>query len=273
MKKLCYAAFCMLSVSFLITSCSDGTIGDTFAEDHYQESGGTIINYSNVVNGFFDVGDPDNSSIGFDLTDYTGADPSGVTIVASYGGNEVVLAQGSTDFPSSYTVTMNEFLTALSVPFDSVSVGDNGAIFFDATNGSGTFRSSNALVVPFSCRSELAGTYDYSTTNIWCGEADVTGTVEILEISSGVYTFDDWSFGGYPACYGGTAANWGTLSVNDVCNVISVAGADNYGDAWDIKVDSVNGSDLTISWSNTYGEAGTTTITRTDGSDWPPLTN
>lgn len=36
---------------------------------------------------------------------------------------------------------------------------------------------------------------------------------------------------------------------------------------------SVAGSDLDLSWGNTYGEFGNVVITRTDGSDWPPLSN
>jgi len=31
-----------------------------------------------------------------------------------------------------------------------------------------------------------------------------------------------------------------------------------------------NGADLTIGWSNDYGEAGEVVLTRTDGTDWNP---
>jgi hypothetical protein len=33
----------------------------------------------------------------------------------------------------------------------------------------------------------------------------------------------------------------------------------------------VDGSNLTLGWTNDYGEGGSTVITRTDGTSWPAL--
>lgn len=272
MKKLIYYQL-LLMLCVLMVACSDGTIGDRFADDQYGESGGTIVNYGNVVKGFFDLGDAANSTVGFDLTDFTGPDPSAVDVILSFRGVQTKIADGGTTFPSTHVVSMTDVLTAAGVELDSVEVGETCALFFDATNGSGKFRSENALVIPFSCESALAGTYDYVTTNIWCGEADVSGQATWTESSVGVYTIDDWGYGSYEACYGGSAAGWGTLTLGDVCNKITINGLDGYDDTWTVLIDAVSGADLTISWSNTYGEAGTTTLTRTDGTEWPPLSN
>ncbi|MDX1406674.1 MAG: hypothetical protein R3330_01040, partial [Saprospiraceae bacterium] len=66
---------------------------------------------------------------------------------------------------------------------------------------------------------------------------------------------------------------WGSLQLVDVCNRISVSGVDNYGDSWQFVINSISGADLNATWSNTYGEFGTVIISRTDGADWPPLSN
>lgn len=121
------------------------------------------------------------------------------------------------------------------------------------------------------CESDLAGVYDYTTTDPWCGGGDATGSVELIDLGSGVYTFSDWSFGSYPVCYGGSAAGWGSLQFVDVCNIVSYTGSDAYGDSWTIDELTVDGANMTIKWSNTYAESATTTLTRTDGSSWPDL--
>ncbi len=111
-----------------------------------------------------------------------------------------------------------------------------------------------------SCPSNLAGTYNYVASNYWCDGEGGTGTVNIISLGGGKYTFSDWSFGAYPHCYGGNAAGWGTLSFQEVCEVVSFSGfTDNYGDTWSFS-SSIVGNDWVINWSNTYGESGTAAI-------------
>jgi len=245
MKKLIYYQLLLVSC-FLISSCSDGTIGDTFADDYYGDSGGTIVNHDNVVNGFFDLADPDNSTVGFDLVDHLGPAPSGVDVIASFRGVETTLFNTS-DIPSTHVITMNDVLSAVGADVNTIEVGEACSIEFDATNGSGKFRSSDALVIPFSCSSELAGTYSYVTTNIWCGNDDVSGEVAWETVSAGTYAISDWGYGSYETCYGGSAANWGTLMLSDICSKITVLGLDNYDDTWSFIVNEVNGPDFTFS--------------------------
>src|SRR5690606_11988804 len=115
-----------------------------------------------------------------------------------------------------------------------------------ATTPSGVYLSSKTVRVPFSCASDLAGELDYVTSNYFCAGGPVNGKTELIEIGAGRYSFANWAFGTYLACYGGTQSTWGSLSMNDVCNVISVTGVDAFGDSWEIVINGVNGADLDI---------------------------
>lgn len=258
-------------VALMVTSCHESPIGDSFADDIYVPIG-ALVSVSNVQTGFFDLGDPNNASIAFDLS-AAGEAASAADIVMSYNGGTEVPFRSGAGVPGNVAITFNEALSAAGLTVADVAVGDGFRFMFNTSTASGTHRSSNTLLVNISCRSELAGTYDYVGTNNFCGSADVSGTLTISEINAGEYTFDDWSFGSYPECYGGSAASWGSLVMRDVCNKISVGGVDNYGDSWEIIIKEVNGPVLTVSYTNTYGEFSDAIITRPDGSDWPPLSN
>ncbi|MEZ4933457.1 MAG: hypothetical protein R2788_15220 [Saprospiraceae bacterium] len=257
---------------FLAASCHDSPIGDSFADDLYVPIG-TLVTASNVQTGFFDLGDPNNSSIAFDLS-ATGESISTTDIVVSYNGGAPVTFKAGTAVPGTVSVTFNEALSAVGLTVAEVAVDDSFRFLFD----NGSTRSSNTLDVRVSCRSELAGTYNYLTSSYFTyasncdGETDLTGTVTISEVGAGVYVFDDWSFGTYDACYGGFSG-WGTLQMTDVCNRIQITGTDSFGDSWEFEISEVNGADWNFTYSNTYGEFGVVTLTRTDGSDWPPLSN
>ncbi len=256
---------------FVATSCHDAPIGDSFADDLYVPIG-ALVSVSNVQTGFFDLGDPDNASIAFDLSS-TGESLSAADVEMSFNGGTPVPFKSGAAVPGTVSVTFNEALAAAGKSVAEVEVGDEFRFEFVSTSSSGTFRSSNTLVAAISCRSELVGTYDYVSSNYFCTGDDLTGQVTITEINAGEYALDDWAFGTYPICYGGTAASWGTLVLKDVCNKISVGGEDNYGDTWEWTINDVSGPTLSITWTMTYGEFGDVTLTRTDGSDWPPLSN
>ncbi|MDH3245700.1 MAG: hypothetical protein OEM26_13865 [Saprospiraceae bacterium] len=185
---------------------------------------------------------------------------------------------------SGISLPANDVISAVGLTAADLGPGDifriqgfvvltDGSVFGKANssaavNGS-AFQGHFDFDLTASCPSTLAGTYDVQGSNFWCGEPDAAGSVTIEALGGGSYTFDDWSFLAYPACYGGLAASWGTLSFKDVCNEVSFTGfTDNYGDTWEFTSE-VNGSEWTISWVNTYGEAGTAVITNSGGADWP----
>lgn len=223
-----------MGIMLVQTGCDDSTpVGDYFADEQYVE-GGTVVSPSNVVNGFFDLGDLDNSMIAFDLTE-TGAASSSVSVKASYNGGAFTEFT-SVSVPATVTVPANDLISTLGIDASSIAVGDAVVFVFDATASGGTFRSSSTLTAPYSCNSALAGTYDYVSTAYFCGGPDLTGQVTITETGAGTYTFDDWGFGTYVECYGGPAAGWGSLQLNDICNKISISGLDGYDDTWTFTI-------------------------------------
>lgn len=269
--KLHLQAVGVLCLVAIVLGCHDAPIGDDFAETLYAPEG-AVISPRNVQVGFFDLGDPNNAAVAFDLhTIGEAVTNAEVTATHSEGASAVFMNVSS--FPTTVDVSLPDLLSALGLTVDNVEVGQSILFTFRATTAGGTFRSSEVLSVPFSCLSALQGTLDYTSTNFFCTEADFTGTVELNRTGAGLYTFSDWTFGTYPACYGGPAAGFGSLRLVDICNRISVSGVDNYGDSWEFVINSVSGSELNATWSNTYGEFGTVILARQDGEDWPPLSN
>ncbi len=209
-----------------------------------------------------------------------------------------VLESNVTTFPKSYTLTQFDIIEAfpeLNAATDFL-VGDVLSVSADLTlaNGRklnilnddaspnfGQDIANSAVYKVFqaynvSCPSDLGGTYSYVSTNI--GEpgggtvaGPVTGSVTFTDNGGGVYAISDGSFGGWEALYGPPGASGVTLT--DICNTLSFGGSDDYGDTYTISNVTVSGSNLSFNWTNTYGEYGSTTLTRSDGTDWPPLTN
>ena len=187
---------------------------------------------------------------------------------------------------SNISVKATEMLSALGISESQVGAGDvfivdgglvldDGRVFTHANSTAAVrgsaFQGHFQYRLTAGCPSSLDGTYDYASTNYWCGAGDATGTVTLSQISAGTYAFDDWSFGGYAACYGpGSAAGSTSLTFGDVCAVVSFVGdTDVYGDTWTYTPSSVTGNEWLITWDNTYGESGTVVVFNNGGADWP----
>ncbi|AZA59046.1 hypothetical protein [Chryseobacterium shandongense] len=132
------------------------------------------------------------------------------------------------------------------------------------------------VLVKFACESLLAGTYQFSTSNFYTPDTGVvvlgpvTGTVTFATTAvSGEYTISDASFGAYKAMYGGSTVA-SNVRLRDLCNTLSFFGNNQYGDSHSISNIVVNGNQLTFKWSTSYGEYGTTTLTKSNGN-WPAL--
>lgn len=122
------------------------------------------------------------------------------------------------------------------------------------------------------CLSDLATDYTFVTTNITADvdviPASVSGSGSWTEVANAKYELTDYSFGVFPDAYGDDPAV-GSLGLLDACDDITVTGADQYGDTYTYSFSDFAGPTMTITWINTYGDGGTTVITRTDGTDWP----
>ena len=201
-----------------------------------------------------------------------------------------------TGLPSaSFSFTLNEAMDALGVTIDDITGGstmrynatvtmNDGRTFTSANTGnnivsSAAFKGLFSFDANLLCTSELSGDLDYVTTNGVTGgggpacPGEITGTITITEddAKEGVYTVSDASLGVFPACWSDSDA--AGITMIDACNIISMEGADQYGDAYTWTIIEISGADMTIEWTNTYGDGGTSVLTRADGADWPPLKN
>ncbi len=173
----------------------------------------------------------------------------------------------------SITITANEAIAAAGLTADDVNPGDEftfrGRVIlqdgseFTSSNSSATvrgaaFRGHFDFTLGAGCPSFLAGSYNYTTTALWCGADDVSGSVDFVDVGGGSYEFSDASFGGYGACYNCCAATG--LTFIDVCEEVSFTSFVNqYGDTFTMSSE-VDGEDWIITWENDYGEAGVTTV-------------
>ena len=278
MKKLLTFSFLAIVLPMLFFSCSDDANGDTFVEENYTPKG-TLISTSNLVNGFFDLADADNSFISFDVE--AKGEPTGTAEISiSFKDSGEVPYTSVSSFPSNINVTMNELLSALDLSADAIDIGDAVTFSFDAVGSGETYRSGSPIHIPFSCKSSLGGTYDFVSTNLQaagpaagdCPTGEVVGKVTFEELGGGEYLVSDLGFGQYEStCWSDGPATSPNAKISDTCNRIVSGGLDQYGLTYIWVITGVSGADLSISWSNDYGDSGDVVITRPDGTDWTAL--
>jgi len=122
------------------------------------------------------------------------------------------------------------------------------------------------------CPSDLAGTYDFTQTNmesVYGTCPGVTGKTTFAPVSGspGAYKLTDGTFGFFD-CYGDS---WGTgnVRISDACGKLTMSGTDKYSSAYTMTVVSVNGTNLVIQWINGDGETGLVDIKSNAGTPWP----
>lgn len=209
------------------------------------------------------------------------------------------LASGITSFPTKVTISkdilFNAFTSISTV--DDFVIGDqlkvsaditlkNGQVInllkADGTQNYSPDLSNSSLYTLFqtylvSCPSDLGGEYAFTTTNV--GEpgggtvaGPLTGTVTFTDTGGGIYDISDASFGGWLGLYGPSDDDTSRgVTLIDICGTLSFGGADQFAEIFTISEVAVTGNELSFHWENDYGEYGDTTLTRTDGTDWPPL--
>ncbi|MEM8893760.1 MAG: hypothetical protein AAGC88_04220, partial [Bacteroidota bacterium] len=167
-------------------------------------------------------------------------------LVAVLPGLSLEDLDGDDRFVVSYEYTIDANNTG-----DIREVGTPGLDYCGGFTAEGEFCTLNIDIV---CDSELATTFDYSTTNLVTGggapiAGPVTGSGEFEEVEVGLYNITDASFGLFAELRGETEASG--LQLLDDCEVISVEGVDQFGDSYTYTIQSIDGSVMTISWVNT----------------------
>lgn len=128
------------------------------------------------------------------------------------------------------------------------------------------------------CPSALAGTYDYTTTDITGSVADganpaacgtgVSGKVTLTATATaGEYSISDGTFGQYGCAWNDNPAT-GSIRFTDACGKIGMKGTDQYGLAYSLSYISHTDTELKFKWQNNFGDSGITTLKRSSGA-WP----
>lgn len=239
------------------------------------KTGAVLPEITEVQSSFFDILDVDAAYIDFTVNvDMSIAES--VTIEKTFRGT-------TTEIGTYNTVPVNINLTAEEAvsDVDGVSVGDlelGDTFLFEVivTSKSGLRSRSNVIVnAPVACKSDLGGTFTYSTvvTAVGAGgdlggcDNPVTGEASFDEDGAGFYRISDATFGQYDCAWGDTPAVG--VTITDVCNTLTLGGSDQYGLIYTFVILNNDGTNLEIEWSNDYGDKGTSVLTRNDGKTWP----
>lgn len=304
MKKIKFALFSLLAVAMV--ACGDPELPfETFEETAKGAFArrltlGGAFTFGQVATSSFDGSvefyseDQGANVASYDWTvEYTGVagDRAAVTFLqiprSQFGTN------ADTGLPmATFSLGFSDALAALGLTEADVTGGDrfrfratitldDGSQFSESNSDSNIISSAafgalfrvDANVV---CVSDIEGTFNFVTTDLVRGDGaacdnagDATGTVTWTHQGDGVYTTTDLSFGQFAHCWSDAPALASSSRVLDVCDAISTDGADQYGDTYTYNVTAVNGASATIEWTNSFGDGGTATLTRTDGNNWP----
>jgi len=239
------------------------------------KTGAVLPEITEVQSSFFDILDVNAAYIDFTVNvDMSMAES--VTIEKTFRGT-------TTEIGTYNTVPVNINITAEQAvsDIDGMTVGDlelGDTFLFEVivTSKSGVRSRSNVIVnAPVACKSDLGGSFTYSTVVTAVGDGGnlggcdnpVTGEASFDEDGAGFYRISDATFGQYDCAWGDTPAVG--VTITDVCNTLTLGGSDQYGLIYTFVILNNDGTNLEIEWSNDYGDKGTSVLTRNDGKTWP----
>ncbi len=277
MKKLNYLIALLFTASIFIGCEEDGTYRDAFT--------GPNVTYFETETSVFFV---DNTNPEHTIKLVTTEAPA-TDLTIDIAIAESSMAIGGFTLPtSSITIAAGTYSAEFVVQGvfkDATEAGSDLVleISLDQQLGSNT---THTITIYKKCESILDGVaFNWETTNWFykgtdysaLGAPDATGSDVFVAIDDTSYTFESgcFDFGYYSVLYGdptdcgqGTGLG-GTIMIQDFCEKLIMSGSDQWGDTWQMYDVSVSGSSLTYTWENTWGEKATTTMTRTDGENFP----
>lgn len=208
-------------------------------------------------------------------------------------GTHLIVDGSSGSIPAG---SLKAFLP-LSVDMDQMDPGTEYSVSVQLVSSDITVKKSVATYTFAKiCPSNLAGFYTASSTVKgiaagigWdaCDGSTWSGSLEIREIDVASYSihtikedggeyWNDPSFGAYYACYdSGSEANLangvdgaaGSVIIGDICGKLGFSGLSQWNESYIFTEVTVTGNNLSLGWSNDYGEAGNVVITSENG--WP----
>ena len=268
MKKSLYSLL-LMSFILLATSCNDEIVKTLDGEYISLNTSNTSFLYLRSGNGL---------AVDLGASAVLIAAPQSSDITYTF---EVVDSLSNAIANLHYTVDNNtgsipagetSGLLPIKVNPDNIELEEELTLTIKLTSSAFQLANDSPVTYEFAvtCESELAGTVNYTHTDNFAG-ATITGSTDITlaGMTPGIYKFGDFSMGAWGEAYNIDPPT-GTLLFSHICGVVSLTGTDNYGDTWSMtEVVESDGPNFTYRWENTYGEFGTVTLTRADGSNWP----
>jgi hypothetical protein len=265
MKKTLYFLPIILIAIFVISSCTREEDENAFFQIEQKGAVAVISNTS----GFFNLLDPGNSSVSFDLG--TKGEPvTSMDISKRLKGGTITTLKTISTFPSNVSISFNEALAGSGYTVADLAPGDQVEFRTMLSTATGTYPGQSAIF-EMSCPSDLGGDYDVvsvgtSTDGCCPGQHTVNTTVTLSDNGGGKYTISDWSGGLYIewyTVYGITPENM-VGEVSDICNNITLTGPaqEPFGESLEGSgtLDPITGI-ITFSWKNGYDDQGTLTMT------------
>lgn len=159
---------------------------------------------------------------------------------------------------------------------DNFTVGESVSIIIEVVSSTADIEPNFArgeFIVGVSCELDLTCSYTFRNFDNFSGEEQTgSGTFSIYENTPGQYIVEDFSFGTWPQFLDIDPPTGSLRFIESNCGAMQLTGTDNFGDTWEMTdVLESNGPDFTFKYANSYGDFGTVTLTRTDGTTWPPL--
>lgn len=185
--------------------------------------------------------------------------------------------------PDFITTIFDSYPSGISIETD-LNLTDGSKVLASEMVAAGLFQSNQFypaqrlnIAVTNYCPEDIAATYNFSTivTAVGAG-GDITGCIGPVTgegtfepVSRGRYSVSDATFGQYDCAWGDSPAEGVTLI--NTCDLLTQGGADQYGLIYTFSnvTVSADGTQMSFTWSNDYGDQGNTTLTRTDGGTWP----
>ncbi len=276
MKKILYI-FCLFGMVGMFSSCGEDGLDILYDEIYVEVDAATTVTGTKIY--------------AYDrLNDGQGV-PSGflVTLAAAHQSNAVNYSF-EIDPASTAIANLHYTLDATSgsidagtstdeLPItildDNIAPGEELTIIVNLTSSDVAINpnyESGTHIIGVTCEGNISAAYSYTLTDVWDGSGPYTGS-GVLEGEDGEYKFSDFSFGSWTAVYGIDPPS-GALILTENCGRVSFEGADNYNETWAMEeIIASGGPEWTFRWSNTYGEFGTVTLVKDDGTDWPTFRN
>lgn len=175
MKTYKIIAFLAAMVLITFSACETEVVDPSGVRDE-----GVVPSITNLNPAVFDVNDPENTFIQFDL-DADVAEVSEVVFIVSYNGDKsrVEFERFST-FPNNVVIYMHEVATAMGIQLDDIGPGDLFTFETLTIQGPETYTSNaviNAAVVCAYDPDMVTGSY-YAVSPDWAVDGNITITVD-----------------------------------------------------------------------------------------------